>query len=75
MVINAKGQVTIPRQTRERDGLTPGNTVEFSVERDGIVLRPIKATDTTLVDAWLRQTTGAARDKFTTAKLMKLTRR
>jgi AbrB family looped-hinge helix DNA binding protein len=75
MVINAKGQVTIPRRIRERYGLTPGNVVEFSVERDGIVLRPMNATDITLVDAWLRQATGAARGKFTTAKLMKRTRR
>lgn len=75
MVINAKGQVTIPRRIRERYGLTPGKAVNFSAEPDGIVLSPNSAADITLVDAWLRQATGAARGKFTTTKLMKRTRR
>ena len=39
MRITAKGQVTIPREVRERAGLMPGTDVEF--EREGAM----KTTD------------------------------
>lgn len=75
MVITSKGQVTIPRHIRERHGLTPGTTVEFSGEGGSIVFCPVKPGNRARVDAWLKCAIGAARGKFTTAQIMRLTRR
>jgi len=41
MRITAKGQVTIPREVRERAGLMPGTDVEFEIEAG--VVRLVKA--------------------------------
>jgi AbrB family looped-hinge helix DNA binding protein len=41
MRITSKGQVTIPRDVRERAGLMPGTDVEFEIEDD--VVRLVKA--------------------------------
>lgn len=41
MRITAKGQVTIPRDVRERAGLMPGTEVEFEIEAG--VVRLVKA--------------------------------
>jgi AbrB family looped-hinge helix DNA binding protein len=42
MRITAKGQVTIPREVRERAGLIPGADVEFEIEAGAV--RLIKTT-------------------------------
>ena len=73
MLVTSKGQVTIPQRIRNRYGLKPGTAVEFVTERDKVQLRPKKRTKS-LVDDWLRQATGAARSRGTTARLMQLTR-
>ncbi len=36
--ITIKGQVTIPKEVRERFGLKPGSNVEFVVENDRVYL-------------------------------------
>ena len=41
MRITSKGQVTIPREIRDRAGLMPGTDVEFEIE--GGVVRLVKA--------------------------------
>lgn len=41
--VTAKGQVTIPKEVREKLGIHPGDDVEFK-ERDGVVVLK-KATD------------------------------
>ena len=38
MVINAKGQIVIPKKIRERFGIYPGELVEFAEERGKLVL-------------------------------------
>ena len=38
MRITAKGQVTIPREVRERAGLMPGTDVEFEIEARAVRL-------------------------------------
>ena len=38
MRISAKGQVTIPRDMRERAGLQPGTDVEFKLVAGGVCL-------------------------------------
>lgn len=39
MRIGERGQVTIPKEIRERFGLKPGTEVQFRVEKDLLVLR------------------------------------
>jgi antitoxin PrlF len=73
MLITSKGQVTIPQRIRNRYGLKPGTVVEFVTEHDKVQLRPKKRIKNPVED-WLQTATGAARNKATTAQLMKLTR-
>jgi len=37
--LTAKGQITIPRDVRERLGLRPGDEIEFVEDRQGVRLR------------------------------------
>jgi AbrB family looped-hinge helix DNA binding protein len=37
--VTTKGQVTIPQEIRDRLGIHPGSTVEFSVEGDVVSVR------------------------------------
>jgi AbrB family looped-hinge helix DNA binding protein len=46
MRITSKGQVTIPKDIRERLGLLPDTEVEFAVERGVAVIRPKRGTPT-----------------------------
>jgi AbrB family looped-hinge helix DNA binding protein len=72
MKITSKGQVTIPLPIRSEFGFTPGTDVEFVAEGKKVVLRRRRGNDP--VEAWLKEATGVARGKTTTAKIMKLTR-
>ena len=38
MVVNAKGQIVIPRELREKYGIYPGVVVEFEEDKGKIVL-------------------------------------
>ena len=38
MVVNAKGQIVIPKRIRERFGIYPGEPVEFAEEQGKLVL-------------------------------------
>lgn len=41
--LNAKGQVTIPKEIRDRLGLASGSVLEFSMHPDGtLVAQPVK---------------------------------
>ena len=40
--ISSKGQITIPQEVRNRLGLSSGDRVEFLVEGDRTVLRPMR---------------------------------
>jgi AbrB family looped-hinge helix DNA binding protein len=40
--IGAKGQVVIPKDLREQAGLHPGAEVEFSLEQDHVVVKPLR---------------------------------
>jgi len=42
--ISEKGQITIPKEYREKFGLKPGDEVEFSIENDSLVVNK-KATE------------------------------
>jgi len=69
--ISTKGQVTIPKEVRDRLGLRPGTQLEFTAERGKLVGRKTDgATDPVTaitgivapmdVDAYLQETRGAA---------------
>ena len=73
MKITSKGQVTIPLPIRDRFGLQPGTEVEFVAENGKVILHP-RGKRSHPVDHWLRQATGVAKGKTTTARIMKLTR-
>ena len=42
--VSEKGQVTIPKEYREKFGLKPGDEVEFSIEDDSLIVKR-KATE------------------------------
>jgi antitoxin PrlF len=42
--LTAKGQVTLPKDLRERFNLEPGSRVAFEEEPDGIKVRPVRET-------------------------------
>lgn len=50
MKIGERGQVTIPKEIRERFGLKPATEVQFKVEKDLLVLR--KAPTKLKLDKW-----------------------
>jgi antitoxin PrlF len=43
--ISSKGQVTLPREIRERLGLRTGDRVEFLVDDGRTVIRPARAVE------------------------------
>jgi antitoxin PrlF len=42
--LTVKGQVTLPKELRERFDLKPGSRVAFEAEADGIKVRPVRET-------------------------------
>jgi antitoxin PrlF len=74
MRINARGQVTIPRQIRERAGLAPGTDVELACE--GGVVRVWKSSQPRpdAVDQRIAAFTGTGNRRRTTEELMALLR-
>jgi AbrB family looped-hinge helix DNA binding protein len=40
--IGAKGQVVIPKDIRDRFGLHPGAAIDFALEGERIILRPMR---------------------------------
>jgi AbrB family looped-hinge helix DNA binding protein len=43
--IGPKGQVVVPKPIRDAFGFTPGNEVDFQIERDSVVLKPSAGKD------------------------------
>lgn len=73
MRVTSKGQVTIPRDIRRKMGMDTHTEVEFTIERNTVILRPVQATPSRgkrVVEA-LR---GRASVKMTTDEIMALTR-
>jgi antitoxin PrlF len=40
--LTSKGQITIPKQVRERLGVEPGDALEFHFEDDRLEVRPVR---------------------------------
>ena len=73
MKVTSKGQVTIPRNVRQKLGITPASDVEFVIEGNTVFLR---AGDATLsrgkrIVNFLK---GRATVRMTTDEIMALTR-
>ena len=52
--ISSKGQLTLPKEVRERLGVDKGDEVEFTLDDQGIHLRPRRQGDNPFL-VWLRQ--------------------
>lgn len=50
--VRAKGQITIPREIRERAHLEEGDPVEVELVSEGILLKPQKVVDSTQSWFW-----------------------
>lgn len=73
MRVTSKGQVTIPRNIRQKLGITPQSEVEFVIEGNTVRLKTVIGADSRgkrLVDS-LR---GRATVRMTTDEIMALTR-
>lgn len=44
-IISSKGQVTVPQEIRIRLGLKEGDRVEFVVEGDDTIIRPLRSAE------------------------------
>jgi AbrB family looped-hinge helix DNA binding protein len=74
MRITSKGQVTIPRQIRERYGFMPETEVDF-VERDGVVvLETTAGRRPDAADRFVASLRASAGTALTTDEIMRLTR-
>lgn len=81
MRVTTKGQVTIPKDIRDRLGIGPGSEVEF-VEGAGGVVELVKGIDdpsadgTRLrgLDAWFRRVEGTGDSGLTADEIMAMTR-
>jgi len=72
MRITSKGQVTIPKEMRDRFGLQPDTDVEFIAE--GNSLRLVHATGGGRGDSLVKKMRGVATAGMSTDEIMALTR-
>ena len=73
MRITTKGQVTIPRDVREKMGLLPHSEVEFGVEGNVVVLRKV-STPEGRGKKIVERMRGRATVRMSTDEIMALTR-
>ena len=73
VTLNARGQVTIPKQVRDFLGLGPGSEVRFEINRTGdVVIRPVVAKVARCSP--LAKLRGTATVRMSTEEIMALTR-
>jgi AbrB family looped-hinge helix DNA binding protein len=73
MRITSKGQVTIPREVREKFGLLPHTEIEFHVEGSTVTIRK-SAAPAKKGRALVERMRGRATVRMTTDEIMRLTR-
>ena len=73
MKVTSKGQVTIPRNVRQRLGIFPHSEVEFVVEGNTVVLRTV-SVKTGRGARLVESMRGRATVRMTTDEIMALTR-
>ncbi|MGA9522144.1 MAG: AbrB/MazE/SpoVT family DNA-binding domain-containing protein [Myxococcaceae bacterium] len=75
MRITSKGQVTIPKELREKTGLLPNVEVEFELDGKGLRIRRAKAPrGPSRGAAAVQRLRGTATVKMTTEQILALTR-
>ena len=57
--LSSKGQLTLPRAVRERLGVDKGDSVEFTLDEQGIHLQPLRQNENPFL-AWLARTPAPA---------------
>jgi AbrB family looped-hinge helix DNA binding protein len=73
MKITADGQITIPKELRDKYGLHPDTEVEL-LDADGeMILRRAQPEDEPF-PAWVRRMAGSTKGKLTTDQIMEMTR-
>jgi antitoxin PrlF len=73
MRITTKGQVTIPRDVREKLGILPHSEVEFVIEGNVAVLRKVEKSESRGKRV-VERMRGRATVRMTTDEIMALTR-
>jgi len=73
MRVTSKGQVTIPRNVRQRLGIFPQSEVEFVVEGNTVILRTVTG-DISRGKRLIEALRGRATVRMTTDEIMALTR-
>jgi len=74
MRVTSKGQVTIPRDIRERMGIAPQSEVEFLVVNEQVILRKVHSSKLR-GGQLVRRLRGQATVRMATDQIMVLTRR
>lgn len=74
MRVTSKGQVTIPRDIRERLGIGPNSEVQFVMQGDNVVLRLSAPEDSGRGSRLVRRLRGRASVRMSTDEIMALTR-
>jgi AbrB family looped-hinge helix DNA binding protein len=75
MKVTVKGQVTIPKEFREKHGIAPGTEVEFFSEGSELVVRRISPQSRREeVRQWIDCVAGTSDTGMTTDEIMALTR-
>ena len=69
MHITQKGQVTIPKEIRDKFGFVPDSDIEFVVEENRVYLKVSKKK------SHFAKMHGAYKGKFSTEEIMRLTRK
>jgi len=73
MRITTKGQVTIPREVREKMGLLPHSEVEIAIEGNTVVIRKVEGKGSRGKKI-VERMRGKATVRMTTDEIMALTR-
>jgi antitoxin PrlF len=73
VTVTSKGQVTIPKQVRDRLGINPGSKVDFELAEDGRAFLRRLGKRTTKPSRFARMR-GTATSGLTTDQIMALTR-
>ena len=76
MRVTRKGQVTIPREIRDRLGLLPGTVVVFETAGDSVGIRKAEqqGRGKALIERMRSVARGAPRPKLSTDEILALTR-
>jgi AbrB family looped-hinge helix DNA binding protein len=73
MKVTVKGQVTIPKEFREKHGIAPGTEVAFKTHDGHLVIEPTLDRKAAF-EAWVNRVAGSSDTGLTTDEIMQMTR-